>query len=126
MCLSNNILVKDCLSQVNDVPISLLLLFSYHPLGSYSVLHSVILFRCVYSFILYFIDFSISNWLNNMGILSLENLKDNAKTMLIQQLGVDKFLQDTSCTRSAPFYNPHVNGWKNGRFSTRYIKKIVF
>ena len=61
-----------------------------------------------------------------MGIPSLENLKDNAKTMLIQQLGVDKFLQDTSCTRSAPFYNPHVNGWKNGSLVQDKLKKIVF
>lgn len=62
----------------------------------------------------YFVDFSMSNWLENMGIPSLEDLKDSAKTMLIQQLGVDKFLLDAPCDAASKMYSPSVRGWKNG------------
>eukprot|EP00105_Crassostrea_gigas_P044414 XP_019928562.1 PREDICTED: uncharacterized protein LOC105342368 [Crassostrea gigas] len=58
-------------------------------------------------------NFSMSNWLENMGIPSLGDLKDSAKTMLIQQLGVDKFLQDRPCDINDDLYSPSVNGWKN-------------
>jgi hypothetical protein len=58
----------------------------------------------------------MSDWFENMGIPSLEDLKDSAKTMLIQQLGVDKFLLDTPCSTADEMYTPSVHGWKNGEF----------
>lgn len=66
----------------------------------------------------------MSNWLENMGIPSLGDLKDSAKTMLIQQLGVDKFLQDRPCDINDDLYSPSVNGWKNGKIE--YWNEICF
>lgn len=74
--------------------------------------------------VIFIIDFSMSNWLENMGIPSLEDLKDSAKTMLIQQLGVDKFLQDGPCHINDDLYSPSVNGWKNGK--NKYWNKTIF
>ena len=64
---------------------------------------------------LFFVDFSMTDWLDNMGIPSLEDLKDSAKAMLIQQLGMNNFLLDAPCKTSDALYSPSVNGWKNGK-----------
>ncbi|XP_062579219.1 uncharacterized protein LOC134241150, partial [Saccostrea cucullata] len=57
-------------------------------------------------------NFSFTNWLHEMNITQ-ENLRDNAKALLVQQLGIDQYLLDTPCDSSGDVYSPSVQGWKN-------------
>ncbi|XP_062616058.1 uncharacterized protein LOC134277763, partial [Saccostrea cucullata] len=57
--------------------------------------------------------FSLTNWMKNMNIASLTDLKDNAKTLLIQQLQIDKFLLDATCDIHDDAYSPSKKGWSN-------------
>lgn len=49
-----------------------------------------------------------------MGNLTLDGMKDSAKAVLLQQLGVDQWMSDTLCSITDDLYTPSVNGWKNG------------
>lgn len=57
----------------------------------------------------------MSNLLQEMGNLTLDGMKDSAKAVLLQQLGVDQWMSDTPCSITDDLYTPSVNGWKNGR-----------
>lgn len=57
----------------------------------------------------------MSNLLQEMGNLTLDGMKDSAKAVLLQQLGVDQWMSDTPCSISDNLYTPSVNGWNNGR-----------
>ncbi|XP_062593831.1 uncharacterized protein LOC134255325, partial [Saccostrea cucullata] len=58
-------------------------------------------------------DFSLTDWLQEMDIPSVSDLKNNAKTLLLQQLGVEQYLLETPCDASGDLYFPNVHGWKN-------------
>lgn len=58
-------------------------------------------------------DFSFANWLKEMEIPSINDLNDNAKSLLIQQLGIDQYLLDTPCDAGGELYLPSLHGWKN-------------
>ena len=62
------------------------------------------------------VDFSLADWLDDMEIPSINDLKDNAKTLLLQQLGIDQYLLDTPCEASGDMYSPSVQGWNNRQF----------
>jgi hypothetical protein len=51
-----------------------------------------------------------------MGNVTLDTMKDTAKAVLLQQLGVDQWMADTPCKTTDSLYTPSVNGWKNGKF----------
>lgn len=57
----------------------------------------------------------MSNLLQEMGNLTLDGMKESAKAVLLQQLGVDQWMSDTPCSITDDLYTPSVNGWKNGR-----------
>lgn len=57
----------------------------------------------------------MSNLLQEMGNLTLDGMKDSAKAVLLQQLGVDQWMSDTPCSITDNLYTPSVNGWNNGR-----------
>ena len=61
-----------------------------------------------------FPDFSLSNLLQEMGNVTLDSMKDSAKAVLLQQLGVDQWMLDTPCSITDNLYTPSVNGWNNG------------
>lgn len=71
---------------------------------------------CVWSKLQWFIftDFSFTNWLQEMNV-TLDNLRDNAKSLLLQQLGVDQYLLETPCDVASVRYSPSEHGWKNGK-----------
>lgn len=71
---------------------------------------------CVWSKLQWFIftDFSFTNWLQEMNV-TLDNLRDNAKSLLLQQLGVDQYLLETPCDVASDRYSPSEHGWKNGK-----------
>lgn len=48
-----------------------------------------------------------------MEIPSVNDLKDNAKTLLLQQLGIDQYLSDKPCDAGEELYSPSLQGWKN-------------
>ena len=75
-------------------------------------------------FVFFSADFSLADWLDDMEIPSINDLKDNAKTLLLQQLGIDQYLLDTPCEASGDLYSPSVQGWKNGQFF--YTNNISF
>lgn len=62
-----------------------------------------------------FSDFSLSNLLQEMGNVTLDTMKDTAKAVLLQQLGVDQWMSDTPCSITDNLYTPSVNGWNNGK-----------
>lgn len=64
----------------------------------------------------HFSDFSLADWLQDMEIPSINDLKDNAKTLLLQQLGIDQFLLDTPCDAGEELYSPSLQGWKNRQY----------
>ena len=43
-------------------------------------------------------------------------MKDSAKAVLLQQLGVDQWMLDTPCSITDNLYTPSVNGWNNGEW----------
>lgn len=49
-----------------------------------------------------------------MGNVTLDSMKDSAKAVLLQQLGVDQWMLDTPCSITDNLYTPSVNGWNNG------------
>jgi hypothetical protein len=60
------------------------------------------------------IDFSIADWMEDKGVDIGESLGKAGAELLMQQLGLDKFLRDTPCDRTRAPYTPSVNGWQNG------------
>lgn len=67
-------------------------------------------------FVFFSADFSLADWLDDMEIPSINDLKDNAKTLLLQQLDIDQYLLDTPCEASGDLYSPSVQGWNNRQF----------
>lgn len=55
------------------------------------------------------VDFSLTHWLNEQDIKLGQSLPQYGVDLLLEELGVAGYLQDTACQRSS--YLPDNHGW---------------
>ncbi|XP_053398929.1 uncharacterized protein LOC128556927 [Mercenaria mercenaria] len=58
-------------------------------------------------------DFSMKNWLKDVGHLSDESLPLSVVALLLSQLKLDRFLQDPPCKFSDSLYTSQISGWSS-------------
>lgn len=64
---------------------------------------------------LFFLDFSLTDWIETNGYSLLAELPFYAASQLLHDLDIIQFLGELSCNRkSVPFY-PSKLGWNNGK-----------
>jgi len=54
----------------------------------------------------------LNNWLKDVGNLAKDSMDSSHVRLLLQQLKIDKLLQQPSCNRNMEQYMPAINGWK--------------
>ncbi|KAK3101936.1 hypothetical protein FSP39_007496 [Pinctada imbricata] len=65
---------------------------------------------CSYDTDFYIPNFSLDSWLLNEG-LPLAPVSGSSQKLLMSQLGVAPYLEDTECSFSSPQYDNNPNGW---------------
>ncbi|KAK3101942.1 hypothetical protein FSP39_007535 [Pinctada imbricata] len=65
---------------------------------------------CSYDTDFYIPNFSLDSWLLNEG-LPLTPVSGSSQKLLMSQLGVAPYLEDTECSFTSPQYNNNPNGW---------------
>jgi hypothetical protein len=58
--------------------------------------------------------FSLNEWLNNVGSSIDDNLPTAVVALLLNQLNIDKFQQETPCSSSEVMFMNTSNGWNSG------------
>lgn len=61
-------------------------------------------------------DFSLSQWLSDMGHSLKDNLPLAVVEMLFRQLGLDKFQRHPQCSITDEEFKKVVSGWSTGVF----------
>lgn len=86
----------------------------------------ILIMRCYREFKgwnLFFLDFSLTDWIETNGYSLLAELPFYAASQLLHDLDIIQYLGESSCNRkSVPFY-PSKLGWNNGNF---YISFCLF
>ena len=67
-----------------------------------------------------FLDFSLTEWLQEQGKEIGAELKEAAKDYLLQKLGLKDLLSTHSCDRKRHPFSPDMNGWNIGKLT--YLK----
>lgn len=75
--------------------------------------------------IIFHIDFSLTNWYNNVGSALGSQLSKLNAAKLLEQLGIAKYMQEVPCQRFGPVYSPSDNGWKKGQEILYFVKLIL-
>lgn len=71
---------------------------------------------------MFILDFSAIDWGKQLGINITDfkgTLAKNVAQLLIQQLGIDEYMEDPGCSRNDDKYQPSVGGWKNSMYICR-------
>ncbi|KAL3873935.1 hypothetical protein ACJMK2_037012, partial [Sinanodonta woodiana] len=69
-------------------------------------------------------DFSLKEWLKFKQLDMQSKLDKFDTTILLDKLGILKFLQKNQCDRSSLVYSPSVRGWKNECPSKRFLPDL--
>ena len=69
-------------------------------------------------FIFCLTGFSLKNWTQFNGI-DIDSVTDYAVDLLLEELGIAKFLSDPMCSRTDAPYSPNNRGWNTS-------KKVLF
>lgn len=75
--------------------------------------------------IYYFLDFSLTNWVQNNTLRVGEQLAEGAVTLLLEQLNLTNFFKTPRCDRNRVPYIPSVQGIHNGK-AIDFIKRANF
>lgn len=63
---------------------------------------------------IFFLGFSLSNWLKEDSIPSGQQLSKLVIYKLFEELGIGRLVKGQSCQRSSSKYSPALEGWKKG------------
>ena len=64
-------------------------------------------------FLQFISDISLKELTENLLLDAKEQLPSYAADLLLEKLGISKWMEDTPCNRQSPQYNPNKNGWKS-------------
>ena len=68
------------------------------------------------SFLITYLDWSLSDWITDNGYSSAMDLSSDAIAQLMEALGLTEYMLDTACDRSDPLsvYALSYQGWSSG------------
>lgn len=72
----------------------------------------------------HFLDFSLTNWVQNNTLRVGEQLAEGAVTLLLEQLNLTNFFKKPRCDRNRVPYIPSVQGIHNGK-AIHFIEHVV-
>lgn len=62
-----------------------------------------------------FLDFSLTNWADNLGVDIAGQMEPAIIRILLQQLGLDTLIKSSPCSHRHDLYNSSSSdGWENG------------